>query len=56
MSGSTLSPDPADSNNGVIMPEFAQAAGILWFLPTHGGGRYLGTETGAQHVSIRMAT
>jgi len=25
---------------------------VLWFLPTHGDGRYLGTETGARHVSL----
>jgi alkanesulfonate monooxygenase len=25
---------------------------VLWFLPTHGDGRYLGTEVGARHVSL----
>ena len=30
----------------------AQAADILWFLPTHGDGRYLGTEVGAREVSL----
>src|SRR4051812_10731221 len=25
---------------------------VLWFLPTHGDGRYLGTEIGARHVSL----
>jgi alkanesulfonate monooxygenase len=25
---------------------------VLWFLPTHGDGRYLGTQTGARHVSL----
>src|SRR6185436_9217873 len=25
---------------------------VLWFLPTHGDGRYLGTETGARHVTL----
>ncbi len=25
---------------------------ILWFLPTHGDGRYLGTSTGARHVTL----
>ncbi len=24
----------------------------LWFLPTHGDGRYLGTSTGARHVTL----
>jgi alkanesulfonate monooxygenase len=30
----------------------ANATDILWFLPTHGDGRYLGTETGARHVTL----
>ncbi len=30
----------------------AQAADILWFLPTHGDGRYLGTGIGARHVTL----
>lgn len=34
------------------MTEPAVAADILWFLPTHGDGRYLGTTTGARHVSL----
>ncbi len=25
---------------------------MLWFLPTHGDGRYLGSEIGARHVSL----
>ena len=25
---------------------------VLWFLPTHGDGRYLGTSTGARHVTL----
>ena len=25
---------------------------ILWFLPTHGDGRYLGSPTGARHVTL----
>jgi alkanesulfonate monooxygenase len=25
---------------------------VLWFLPTHGDGRYLGTEVGARHVTL----
>jgi alkanesulfonate monooxygenase len=28
------------------------AANILWFLPTHGDGRYLGTATGGREVSF----
>ncbi|MFZ5677068.1 MAG: FMNH2-dependent alkanesulfonate monooxygenase [Pseudomonadota bacterium] len=34
------------------LPPSAQAADILWFLPTHGDGRYLGSEVGARHVSL----
>jgi alkanesulfonate monooxygenase len=33
-------------------PPPADAADILWFLPTHGDGRYLGTEVGARHVTL----
>jgi alkanesulfonate monooxygenase len=28
-------------------------ANVLWFLPTHGDGRYLGTSHGAREVSLR---
>ncbi len=31
----------------------AKAANVLWFLPTHGDGRYLGTSHGARDVSLR---
>ena len=34
------------------LPSPARAADILWFLPTHGDGRYLGSEIGARHVSL----
>lgn len=30
----------------------AAEADVLWFLPTHGDGRYLGSEIGARHVSL----
>jgi len=30
----------------------AERADILWFLPTHGDGRYLGTELGPRHVTL----
>jgi alkanesulfonate monooxygenase len=33
-------------------PPPAEAADILWFLPTHGDGRYLGTEIGARHITL----
>ncbi|MEW6643895.1 MAG: FMNH2-dependent alkanesulfonate monooxygenase [Pseudomonadota bacterium] len=28
------------------------SANVLWFLPTHGDGRYLGTTVGGRHVSL----
>ena len=34
------------------MSNAAAKADILWFLPTHGDGRYLGTEIGARHVTL----
>ena len=34
------------------MTAAAPGADILWFLPTHGDGRYLGTSTGARHVTL----
>ncbi len=33
-------------------PPAAEAADILWFIPTHGDGRYLGTQEGAREVSL----
>jgi len=33
------------------MPE-TPATDVLWFLPTHGDGRYLATDTGARHVTL----
>ena len=30
----------------------APTADVLWFLPTHGDGRYLGSSTGARHVTL----
>lgn len=34
------------------LPPAADAADVLWFLPTHGDGRYLGTQEGAREVSL----
>jgi hypothetical protein len=34
------------------MAEAARSADILWFLPTHGDGHYLGTQSGARHVTL----
>ncbi len=33
------------------LPAPATETDVLWFLPTHGDGRYLATETGARHVT-----
>ena len=30
----------------------ASETDVLWFLPTHGDGRYLGTSAGARHVTL----
>ena len=34
------------------LPPPAAQTDVLWFLPTHGDGRYLGSEIGARHVSL----
>ena len=34
----------------------AAAANVLWFLPTHGDGRYLGTSQGSREVDITYLT
>lgn len=34
------------------MSETSADPNILWFLPTHGDGRYLGTSDGGRHVSL----
>ena len=34
------------------LPPPAAKTDVLWFLPTHGDGRYLGSEIGARHVSL----
>jgi alkanesulfonate monooxygenase len=33
-------------------PAAAKETDVLWFLPTHGDGRYLGSEAGARHVTL----
>jgi alkanesulfonate monooxygenase len=38
--------------NKLDLPPPAPATDVLWFLPTHGDGRYLGSEIGARHVSL----
>ncbi|MDR3467872.1 MAG: FMNH2-dependent alkanesulfonate monooxygenase [Xanthobacteraceae bacterium] len=34
------------------MSDTTADANILWFIPTHGDGRYLGTSEGGRHVSL----
>ena len=34
------------------LPPAATETDVLWFLPTHGDGRYLGSEIGARHVTL----
>jgi len=38
--------------NTLDLPPAAAKMDVLWFLPTHGDGRYLGSEIGARHVSL----
>jgi alkanesulfonate monooxygenase len=35
-----------------VTPSPAHSANVLWFLPTHGDGRYLGTQIGAREVDL----
>lgn len=38
---------------GPLEPDHAaREADVLWFLPTHGDGRYLGSQVGARHVTL----
>lgn len=39
----------SDSNTGANVPDTLK---VLWFLPTHGDGRYLGTTRGARQVDL----
>jgi len=34
------------------LPPPAERTDVLWFLPTHGDGKYLGSEIAARHVSL----
>jgi alkanesulfonate monooxygenase len=38
---------------GIVSLAPAQKANVLWFLPTHGDGHYLGTPTGGREVSLK---
>jgi len=37
-------------------PQASKDANVLWFLPTHGDGRYLGTTLGARDVTLDYLT
>ena len=39
-----------------MTPAPATTANVLWFLPTHGDGRYLGTSEGSREVDITYLT
>src|SRR5580692_12970664 len=34
------------------LPPPATEADVLWFLPTHGDGRYLGSDVNARHITL----
>ena len=34
------------------LPPPAEQTDVLWFLPTHGDGRYLGSDIAARHVTL----
>lgn len=40
----------ANDDSAAVAP--AESADVLWFLPTHGDGRYLGTTAGARDVTL----
>ena len=44
-----------DSDRGGS-PQPSETANVLWFLPTHGDGRYLGTTLGAREVTLDYLT
>src|SRR5262249_55022826 len=39
-----------------MKPTAAEAANLLWFIPTHGDGRYLGTSIGARETDLPYLT
>jgi alkanesulfonate monooxygenase len=40
----------------ITTPPAAESANVLWFLPTHGDGRYLGTAQGGREVDLSYLT
>lgn len=41
-----------DFRSDLDLPPPATETDVLWFLPTHGDGRYLGSDIGARHVTL----
>ncbi len=41
-----------DFRSDLDLPAPAAETDVLWFLPTHGDGRYLGSDIGARHVTL----
>src|ERR1700677_2764316 len=42
----------AEMTNANDLPPPAEQTDVLWFLPTHGDGRYLGSDVAARHVTL----
>jgi len=38
--------------NANDLPPAASQTDVLWFLPTHGEGRYLGSDVNARHITL----
>ena len=48
-----MPPDSIQASDSVAPGEHAaRDADVLWFLPTHGDGRHLGSQVGARHVTL----
>jgi alkanesulfonate monooxygenase len=44
--------DLSEMTNANDLPPPAEQTDVLWFLPTHGDGRYLGSDVAARHVTL----
>lgn len=51
-----MTDSPSPFRDGLDLPPPAEQTDVLWFLPTHGDGRYLGSEIGARHVTLDYLT
>ncbi len=48
-----MPPDSIQASDSFVPTEHAaRDTDVLWFLPTHGDGRYLGSQVGARHVTL----